>query len=330
VVLQIAAKRNSKKSIDGVIVSLQEVSIIRRCCGSHVSGDELGSAARSAPSGIFCVDGSGFVQEWNSKAAQMTGMPYRQIRGKDFIDSCTWAQRQEVKDAVQQARRGLASSVVEVEVPNESGENRLLLLSVSPWTLSEGGNINGAVCIMEDITSLASRQSLRGDGAWWKNQYCNLMDGANAAVFALDTNGAIMEWNQRLADVSGHPRDKILGKVMPEEVAPKGDSALKAAMASLMVGNPREPFDMKIKVAGTDNTASVKVGMSPQYGKDGEIIGAFCVGQFYSETIQTVTTSSAPSPPPQQAPRQRQQQHRHQHQHQPSQPWELTGERREW
>ena len=93
----------------------------------------------------------------------------------------------------------------------------------------------------------------------------------------LDIEGRITFCNDRLCEVSGHSRERLLGAVWEDVVGIGGQSATAIRMRRLMAGESL-PHEEKILVTSSGERRSIAWSNTTMFGRGGEVIGCMSVG----------------------------------------------------
>eukprot|EP00421_Protoceratium_reticulatum_P007889 CAMPEP_0168374834 /NCGR_PEP_ID=MMETSP0228-20121227/9503_1 /TAXON_ID=133427 /ORGANISM="Protoceratium reticulatum, Strain CCCM 535 (=CCMP 1889)" /LENGTH=374 /DNA_ID=CAMNT_0008387789 /DNA_START=93 /DNA_END=1214 /DNA_ORIENTATION=+ len=109
----------------------------------------------------------------------------------------------------------------------------------------------------------------------------HLLDTANAVILSTDPGGLVTEWNIRTKEISGKPKDAVLGKPLVDQVHPDSRKTVEDAIAGAAKGDMEPPFEVQFLRGGKgdEDAAVLMLGLSPQFGPRGQVIGVLCVGQ---------------------------------------------------
>ncbi|MEO8333895.1 MAG: PAS domain S-box protein [bacterium] len=95
----------------------------------------------------------------------------------------------------------------EGEVIRPDGERRIVAIATAP--LRELGEVTGIVATLRDITD---ERRARDAVAQSESRYRNLFESASDAIYTLDAHGAFTSANQATCELTGLPRDSMLGR----------------------------------------------------------------------------------------------------------------------
>ncbi|MBT7953369.1 MAG: PAS domain S-box protein [Gammaproteobacteria bacterium] len=155
--------------------------------------DELTQLVDTANAPIFGIDSSGFVNEWNQMAAQITGYEKAEVLGKDLVaEFITDEHKEPVKEVLDNALRG--EDTANYEFPLFTKDERRLDVLLNATTRRDvDGNIIGVIGVGQDITALRDKES-----ALYQSQKME-------AVGQL-TGGIAHDFNNLLSVISGNLR----------------------------------------------------------------------------------------------------------------------------
>jgi PAS domain S-box-containing protein len=147
-------------------------------------------------------------------------------------------------------------------------------VEVSSAPLAEVGEITGTVACLRDITD-EREGSARADAP-----YRRLLDEARDAIFTIDLEGRFTSVNHALSDVSGIPREHLIGKRCTAMLDPRDREAGEDAIRRTLQGE-RLALEVRYPIAA----GGIECGMliaSPVY-EDGAIVGGFGIVRTISE-----------------------------------------------
>jgi len=91
--------------------------------------EDLSRLIDTANAPIFGIDADGLVNEWNVKAAQLTGRSKDEVMGKHMVKNFISAEHQaSVEKVLNDAMNGVATADFELPLFTKSGECREVLL----------------------------------------------------------------------------------------------------------------------------------------------------------------------------------------------------------
>ncbi len=170
---------------------------------------ELQTFIDTANAPIFGIDAKGLVDEWNNKAAAITGFSRGEVLGKDLVEVYISADfRESVNQVLQNALHG--QETANFEFPLYTKDQRRVEVLLNATTRRDvSGNVVGVLGVGQDITE---RKQVEVEKARVAQELRTFIDTANAPIFGIDANGLVNEWNNKAAAITGFDRDEVLGK----------------------------------------------------------------------------------------------------------------------
>ncbi|KAI3870457.1 hypothetical protein MKW92_017920 [Papaver armeniacum] len=256
------------------------------------SGSMLNSVAKemarmieTANSPIFGVDSEGWINGWNTKIAELTGLPAEEAIGKFRLQDLIYkAYVDDVNKLLSRALKG----------EEEDKNVELKLKTFGPQKLSKSvflvvnacsskdylNNIIGVCFVGQDITSqkvvLDKFIRLQGD-------YKAIFHNPNLLIppiFASDENLCCLEWNKAMEKLTGWNREEMLGKMLVGEIF---GSCCRLETLMLIQNTDKIPFQFYER-----NGVYVQALLTAmkRVNLQGEISGAFCFLQIVSPKLQ--------------------------------------------
>jgi PAS domain S-box-containing protein len=136
-------------------------------------------------------------------------------------------QRAEVRDYEDKALAGEPQRYEGV-ILRPDGDRRIVAIATAP--LRELGEVTGIVASMRDVTD---ERRARDAVAQSESRYRNLFESATDAIYTLDVHGAFTSANQATCELTGRPRDMLLGHnsrplIVDEDVAAVAENFQRA------------------------------------------------------------------------------------------------------
>ena len=155
---------------------------------------------------IFGIDADGLVNEWNRKAAEITGFSKEEVMGQDLVRKFITAEFQDsVEEVLQKALAGEETANFEFPLYTKDGKRVEVLLNAATRRDTTGKTL-GVVGVGQDITEMTrGKQELRQVA----NDLTRLIDTANAPIFGIDANGLVNEWNKKAAQITGFSKEEV-------------------------------------------------------------------------------------------------------------------------
>ena len=179
--------------------------------------EQLQKFVDTANAPIFGVDVDGYINEWNLKAADITGYSREEAMKKHLVSTfISPSLRKSVQDMIVSALQGNETSNFILEFETKSKDQRCLLLNAS--TRRNFDNvIMGVVIMAQDVTEAELHDRAVAAAAY---ELRLLVDKANAPIFGIDLEGNINEWNEKTAEITGYTREEALGNYLVTMLAP--------------------------------------------------------------------------------------------------------------
>ena len=154
----------------------------------------------------------------NDAFAEFVGMDKEEILNSDVCDV------RKVRGSQQNCLQGNKKVFAEREeikreekVLNSAGEERVLLITKTP-ILSDSGEIEYVICTGKDVTELKRTQEklkIR------EEQYREIFETAPVGIILHDSEGKMIEVNERICEMSGYSEEELLGNNVFNTMAPE-------------------------------------------------------------------------------------------------------------
>lgn len=160
--------------------------------------------------GVFALDASGIVRSWNAGARQITGFDAEDIVGSHFSHLFTHEEKQAEQPALALAA-ATRDRVFETEGWRVRKDADLVWTQmVIEASRDESGGSPGFVVILRDGTQARLR---RAETLAQETQFRLLVEGVtDYAIYMLDTQGRISNWNAGAQRAKGYTADEIVGR----------------------------------------------------------------------------------------------------------------------
>jgi PAS domain S-box-containing protein len=170
---------------------------------------ELQTFIDTANAPIFGIDAKGLVNEWNNKAAAITGFSREEVVGKDLVEVYISLDfRASVNQVLENALQG--QETANFEFPLYTKDQRRVEVLLNATTRRDvSGNVVGVLGVGQDITE---RKQVEVEKARVAQELRTFIDTANAPIFGIDASGLVNEWNNKAAAITGFARHEVLGK----------------------------------------------------------------------------------------------------------------------
>ena len=171
--------------------------------------EELQTFIDTANAPIFGVDEEGRVNEWNNKAAEITGFTSSEVLGRDLVaDFITDDYRAVVKEVFENALKGQEATIF--EFPLYTKDMRRVDVLLNATTRRDiNGRVVGVIGVGQDISE---RKLVESEKMQVAQELQTFIDTANAPIFGIDDKGKVNEWNNMAAQITGFSRSEVLGR----------------------------------------------------------------------------------------------------------------------
>nr|AHZ63972.1 phytochrome [Isoetes tegetiformans] len=273
--------------------------------------DELSTVANemvrlieTATAPILAVDSGGFINGWNAKVAELTGLPVGEAMGRSLVKDLVLDESIEVVERLLYlALRGDEEQNVEIKLKTfgpqkDRGAVILVVNACSSRDVAE--NVVGVCFVGQDVTGqkvvMDKFTRIQGD-------YKAIVQNPNPLIppiFGSDEFGYCSEWNPAMEKLSGWKKEEVLGKMLVGEIFGmqmmhcrlKGQDAMTKFMIvlnSAMNGQDTEKFpfaffDRQGKYIEALLTAAKRTDV------EGSITGVFCFLHIASAELQQALT----------------------------------------
>ncbi|KAG8363985.1 hypothetical protein BUALT_Bualt19G0079300 [Buddleja alternifolia] len=248
---------------------------------------------------ILAVDVDGLVNGWNTKIADLTGLPVDEAIGRHFLDLVEDSSADAVSKMLELALQGKEERNVQFEIKthgtkSESGPISLVVNACASKDVKE--NVVGVCFIAQDITA---QKSMMDKFTRIEGDYRAIVQNPNPLIppiFGTDEFGWCSEWNPAMTKLSGWRRDDVINKMLLGEVFGIHTSLcrLKNQESYVNLG-----IVLNNAVAGQDSE-KIPFGFLSKSGKyvecllcvskkldvEGAITGVFCFLQLASQELQ--------------------------------------------
>ncbi|KAL2456668.1 Phytochrome E [Abeliophyllum distichum] len=191
--------------------------------------DELSSVAaemvrliETANAPIFGVNSSGFINGWNAKMNELTGLQATYAMGKSLVNDIVHEDSRGVVESVlHRATEGEEDKNVELKILRFGMHvpNSVIYLLVNACTNRDCKDDVVGVCFVgQDVTH---EKLVMDKFTRLQADYEAIIQSLNPLippVFASDENAYCSEWNAAMEKLTGWMRHEILGKMLPGEI----------------------------------------------------------------------------------------------------------------
>ena len=157
---EVQARRHTQTA--SVVITVFNISEIMSAKAEQQRvADDLTMLIDTANAPIFGIDGSYLVNEWNRKAAEITGYSRDEVMGKDLVATYITPEFQEsVRGVLRDALAGTQTSNYEFPLYTKTGERVEVLLNATSRQ-DASGRIAGVLGVGQDITEMKAAQAAK-------------------------------------------------------------------------------------------------------------------------------------------------------------------------
>ncbi|KAG9130275.1 hypothetical protein Leryth_004275 [Lithospermum erythrorhizon] len=248
---------------------------------------------------ILALDTDGLVNGWNTKIAELTGLPVDEAIGRNFIDLVEETSADTVSKMLELAVSGKEEQNIQFEIKthaskSDAGPITLVVNACASRDVRE--NVVGVCFIAQDITD---QKSIMDKFIRIEGDYRAIIQNPNPLIppiFGTDEFGWCSEWNSAMVKISGWYREDVIDKMLMGEVFGthtaccrlKNKDAfvnLGIVLNNAMTGQESEkvPFGF---FARDGKYVECLLCIAKKLDKEGAVMGIFCFLQLASPELQ--------------------------------------------
>ena len=285
VLLNAATRRSAVGHIVGVVGVGQDITD-RKTAETRVSllASDLRLLIDSANAPIIGIDAHGCVNEWNNKAAEITGYPKEEVMGRYLVrDFIIDEYKIAVNAVLTKALQGMETDNFEFPFITKSGQRVEVLLNATTRR-DTAGKLLGVVGVGQDITELN-----RGKAELQRvaNDLRLLIDTANAPIFGIDANGLLNEWNRKMASITGFSKDEVVGReLVAEFISDEFKGSVSEVLQNALLGVQTDNYQLPLFTKDRKRV-ELLLNAATRCDASGDIVGVVGVGQDITEINQS-------------------------------------------
>jgi PAS domain-containing protein len=196
-----------------------------------------------APVILFGIDGDLVVNLWNKEASRITLLSADDIVGKKIDNFVSEQQSQTLQRFIESLKTGQLApqDYLELTVFGK-GSTQTLLLSVAARCDPVG-------CFLDVIFAghelgfkrkSLDHSKINSGG----NELQAFIELANAAIFGVDVDGRVNEWNRHVAEITGIPKEEAMGSLFVESfIEPEFRESVGLMLQSALNGQATTSFE---------------------------------------------------------------------------------------
>jgi len=281
VLLNAATRRDTEGAVTGVVGVGQDITEMNRGKQElHQVANALTRLIDTANAPIFGIDANGLINEWNGKAAEITGYGKDEVMGRSLVKDFITADYQEsVWDVLDKALSGIETANFEFPLYTKEGDAVDILLNAATRR-GPDTTIIGVVGVGQNITELKTEKEQLSVIA---QDLMRLIDYANAPIFGIDRTGKVNEWNRKAVAITGFSKEDVLGRNLVEDfITPEFQASVKEVLDNALLGKGTDNFEFPLYSSGGKKVA-VLLNATPRVDSSGRPIGVIGVGQDITE-----------------------------------------------
>ncbi|CAN1259629.1 Phytochrome A [Linum perenne] len=251
---------------------------------------------------ILAVDVDGVVNGWNSKIAELTGLPIDEAIGKHLLTLVEESSVETVQQMLSFALEGKEEQNVQFEIKThgsrrqQRGPITLVVNACASRDLQE--NVVGVCFVAQDITGhkivLDKFTRIEGD-------YKSIVQNPNPLIppiFGADEFGWCSEWNTAMTNLTGLSRESVLDKMLLGEVFGTNTSTsccrlknkeafvnLGIVLNNAMAGHEPQKVSFGF-FSRSGKYVDCLLCLSKKLDREGAVTGVFCFLQLASQELQ--------------------------------------------
>ncbi|RZC56156.1 hypothetical protein C5167_015035 [Papaver somniferum] len=261
--------------------------------------NELVRLIETATVPILAVDVDGLINGWNTKIADLTGLPVDQVIGQHLLTLVEDSSVNVVKKMLHLALQGKEEQNVHFEMKThgsrkDSGPVSLVVNACASKDIRE--NVVGVCFVAQDMTTQKTAMDkftrIEGD-------YKTIVQNPSALIppiFGTDEFGWCSEWNPAMTKLTGWRRDEVIDKMLLGEVFGNhmGCCRLKNQEAfvnfgvilnNAMMGEEAERVQFGF-LARSGKYVDCLLSVTKKMDAEGTVTGLFCFLQLASQELQ--------------------------------------------
>jgi PAS domain S-box-containing protein len=281
VLLNATTRRDVSGNVVGVIGVGQDVTE-RKLAELEMTrvAKELQTFIDTANAPIFGIDSSGLVNEWNNKAAEITGFPKAEVMGQSLVDVyISEDYRVSVKEVLDNALQG--NEAANFEFPLFTKDQKRVEVLLNATTRRDvSGNVVGVIGVGQDITQ---RKQVEIEKTRVAQELQTFIDTANAPIFGIDAMGLVNEWNNKAVEITGFSRDEVMGRNLVEVyITEEFRASVKEVLDNALKGQEAANFEFPL-FTKDERRLEVLLNATSRRDVTGKIVGVIGVGQDITE-----------------------------------------------
>ncbi|KAL1831876.1 hypothetical protein ACET3Z_001527 [Daucus carota] len=170
---------------------------------------------------IFAVDADKIVNGWNTKIAELTGLPVDKAMGKHLITLVEDSSVDTVEKMLAFALQGKEEQGIQFEFKTHGSRDGSVPITLVVNACASRGihdNVVGVCFVAQDVTS---QKTIMDKFTRIQGDYKAIVQNPNPLIppiFGTDEFGWCSEWNQAMTELSGWHREDVMNKMLLGEI----------------------------------------------------------------------------------------------------------------
>ena len=243
----------------GARIVVQQVNTVGTVASAVIATGALEPEAKGdvndIPVPAVRINNGGTIEKWNDPMAELSGLTAAQTVGRAFADVIGWGPLGEVaKSTLYRVFSGEPARGVEWSFQHALGQELELRASLQPLRGS-GGDVTGALVIVEDITGIKEQAQLLINSDITKTA---MLSALPDTLLRFDMTGSLVEIRDN-ANLMGNHHQMMLGsgwhQIFPEAFV----SRIKAVIRDVLTNRRPTVFTSKWVRGGDEQYAEIRV-----------------------------------------------------------------------
>ncbi|CAK7349128.1 unnamed protein product [Dovyalis caffra] len=193
---------------------------IKRVDELHIITNEIVHLIETAAVPILAVDAVGNINGWNSKAAELTGLPVDKAIGMPLVDLIESNSIDVINNMLSLTLQGVEEKNIEIKLKTFGPQNNdhVVLVVNACCSRDVKENVAGVFFVGQDVTGeklfLDKYTRIQGD-------YVGILRNPSALIppiFMTNEHGQCLEWNGAMQKLSGLKREEAIDRMLLGEV----------------------------------------------------------------------------------------------------------------
>ena len=236
------------------------------------------SVFEAQPDIVYAFDADRNYRKWNDRVPEVTGYTESELREMDPLEFVAPEHRDRIADAITRILEGSEHVDVEADLLTKDGRRIPYEFNSAPIT-DDSGTVLGFAGIGRDVTERKDRErELREERALTESIFAAQPD----LLYAYDTEGNLIHWNDRLERVSGYDADELEGMSPLDFIAPPDRDRIDEAIERIL--EHRERVAAEARVMQKDGEyVPYEFNSAPITDDSGTVLGFTGIGRDVSD-----------------------------------------------